>query len=76
MINVILSWLHAKLEYLVGTICGISVITFDIPEMLLKIAMAVILGAAGGLGSHLIKVLLSKFNKYVKEKRLKKEVLK
>jgi hypothetical protein len=63
------TWIYAKLEYITGSLCGISVITFDLPSVLLKILMALVLGAAGGLGSHGIKILLDKFTKNEKKRK-------
>lgn len=57
------TWINTKLEYISGTLCGISVIAFDIPTILMKIALAVVLGGAGAFGSHLYKIIANKFKK-------------
>lgn len=62
-INLAINWLYAKLEYLTGSVLGVSTIILDIQQLLLKIIVAIILGAAGALGSHLLKVALAKLKK-------------
>ena len=57
------NWIYAKLEYIIGAIGGTTVLALDIPHFILKIIMAIILGAAGALGSHLFKVLATKLKR-------------
>lgn len=64
----ITTWIYAKLEHIIGTLSGLSVIALDIPNILLKVAMAVILGGAGALGSHLVKWCIQKVTKKLKKK--------
>jgi hypothetical protein len=59
----ITTWINSKLEYITGSILGASTLVLDIPHVLLKIALAVILGAAGAGGSHLYKMIVNKLKK-------------
>lgn len=56
----ITTWIYAKLEHVVGSLSGLSVIALDIPNTLLKIVMAFVLGAAGALGSFVVKWFIEK----------------
>jgi hypothetical protein len=56
-------WIHAKLEYITGSILGASTLALDIPQTLLKIITAIILGAAGAFGSYCFKLAVNKFKK-------------
>lgn len=59
----ITTWINSKLEYITGSILGASTLVLDIPHVLLKIALAIILGAAGAAGSWVFKLLISKLQK-------------
>jgi hypothetical protein len=62
-INLTINWIHAKLEYITGSILGASTFVLDVPQVLLKIVIAIILGAAGACGSFLFKLLIAKLKK-------------
>ena len=59
----ITTWITSKLEYIFGTICGVSTIALDIPHFLVKFLTAVALGGAGYLGTYLMKELINKICK-------------
>jgi hypothetical protein len=63
MTLIILNWVYAKLEYILGTALGASTIVLDIPHLLLKLVAAIVLGGAGAFGSHLVKMLIKKLSK-------------
>jgi hypothetical protein len=66
--TLITNWINAKFEYICGAICGLSVINFDLPTLLLKIAMAVILGGAGAFGGWAVKSIIAKISQLIKKK--------
>lgn len=57
------NWIYARLEHICGSLSGISVIALDIPNILLKLVLAVVLGFLGAMGAHLWKVIEKKLKK-------------
>lgn len=57
------SWIHHNLERILGTISGLSVLTFDIPSIIIKLVMAFVLGFLGAGGAWAWKVMVEKLKK-------------
>lgn len=63
MTQTIITWIHAKLEYILGTTLGSITLVLDIPELLVKCALALILGFLGAVGAGLYKLIEAKLKK-------------
>lgn len=59
----ITNWIYAKLEHIIGMLSGLSVIALDIPHIILKLVLAVVLGFLGAAGAALWKYLEKKLKK-------------
>lgn len=61
--NLITAWIYSHLEKIFGFLSGLSVITLDIPDTILKLLLAVVLGFLGATGAGLYKILEAKLKK-------------
>jgi hypothetical protein len=65
-IDIIQVWVHQKLEVIFGTIAGTSTLALspnpltDPSTIIIKIVLALVLGAAGAAGASLWKLLMEK----------------
>lgn len=61
MKTLITNWIHANLEYVTGSVSGISAaFTVDVPYWILKGILVVVFGFLGALGAGLYKMLEKK----------------
>ena len=63
MKTLISNWIHAHLEYVTGGVSGLAVIAIDVPNLILKLVLAVVLGFLGALGAGIWKWLEKKLKK-------------
>ncbi|HYG02045.1 MAG TPA: hypothetical protein VD927_06335 [Chryseosolibacter sp.] len=59
-IALISAFLYAKLEIILGSAAGLSVIALNIEELLIKGAFALVFGGLGAIGAHLTKKYIIK----------------
>lgn len=57
------TWIYSRLEHICGSLSGISVIALDIPNILLKLVLAVVLGFLGASGAAAWKYVEKKLKK-------------
>jgi hypothetical protein len=60
------NWIHTHLERILGTISGLSVVVFDIPDLILKLVLAFVLGFLGAAGGWAWKQLIDKLKNKTK----------
>jgi len=63
LLSTVYHWIYAKLEYVLGAGLGLSSMAIDIPQTILKLLLAVVLGFLGGFGGWCWKLLASKLQK-------------
>lgn len=67
-INFLVLFVINKLEFILGSAAGITVLAFNIEEILVRLALAFVFGLAGACGAYVFKRFISKEIKDLNQK--------